>query len=118
MAGGDLKPVVAIGGIVTVDGNPEAGVNVFLYREGNPNPIKESRTDDEGHYCWSSYLPCDGIEPGNYLVGFAYVPKAKKDGTGVDLFKGKYADPIKNAMKLTVVEDTPDTDVNYDLKLK
>ena len=42
MAGGEMKEVVAIGGVVNIDGNPAAGVNLFLYREGANNgyPLK------------------------------------------------------------------------------
>ncbi len=118
MAGGELKNVVAIEGVVNVDGNPEAGVNLFLYREGNDNPIMECRTDEDGKYCWTTHTRCDGLEPGKYLIGFTYVPKPRKNGSGVDLFKGKYQDPRKSGFKLTVVADSPETDVDYDLKLK
>ena len=119
MAGGELKEVVAIGGVVSIDGSPAAGVNLFLYRGGNAgSPIKECRTDEDGKYCWSTYLACDGVEPGTYLVGFTHIPNPKKNGTGVDLFKGKFQDPTKNKFELKVESGSPDDDVNYDLVTK
>ena len=119
MAGGELKEVVSMGGVVNIDGSPAAGVNLFLYRGGNTvSPIKECRTDEDGKYCWSTYLTCDGVEPGKYLLGFTHVPNPKKNGTGVDLLKGKYQDPSKNTIELKVEEGTPDDDVNYDLVTK
>ena len=79
MAGGDVKAVVPVKGVVNIDGSPAVGVNIFIYREDNPKAVvKEARTDDNGKYCLTSYQPCDGIEPGSYIVGFTHIPKPKK----------------------------------------
>lgn len=119
MAGGELKEVVPVKGVVNVDGVPTQGVNLFLYRDGEFNsPIKDCRTDNEGKYCWSTNLSCDGVEPGKYLLAFTYIPKPKKNDEGVDMFKGKYQNPKKNQFELTVVLGTPQEAANYDLKLK
>lgn len=119
MAGGTLKEVVPVKGVVNVDGVPTEGVNLYLYRDGEfYSPIKDCRTDKEGKYCWSTNLACDGIEPGKYKLAFTYIPKPKKNDTGVDLFKKKYQNPVKNKFELTVVQGTPQEAANYDLKLK
>lgn len=119
MAGGELKDVVPVKGVVSVDGSPAAGVNLYLYREDNPAAsIAECRTDQDGKYCWSTHLPCDGVEPGSYLLGFTYIPKPKKNDTGVDLFKGKYKNPQKNKIELKVEKGAAQEDVNYDLVTK
>ena len=119
MAGGVLKEVVPVKGLVNVDELPAQGVNLYLYREGDFSSwIKECRTDAGGRYCWSTNLSCDGLEPGNYLVAFTYIPKPKKNDTGVDEFEGKYQDPQKSEFKLTVVKGTPQEAVNYDLTSK
>ena len=119
MAGGELKEVVPVKGIVTVDGSPAEGVNLYLYREGEfGSVLRECRTDLEGKYCWSTNLNCDGLEPGNYLVAFTYIPKPKRNDSGVDLFKKKYQNPKKNDFKLTVALGAPQEAVNYDLKSK
>lgn len=119
MAGGTLVETVPVKGTVTVDGTAAEGVNLYLFREGEyGNFVKECRTDKEGKYCWSTNLSCDGVEPGKYMIAFTYIPKAKKNGTGVDLFKRKYQNPVKNNFLLTVVQGTPQEAVNYDLKTK
>ena len=119
MAGGTLAEVVPVKGTVNVDGSPAEGVNLYLFREGDLTTwVKECRTDKEGKYCWSTNLACDGVEPGNYLVAFTYIPKPKKNDTGVDLFKKKYQNPKKNDFKLTVASGAPQESLNYDLKLK
>lgn len=118
MAGGQSKYVVPIKGVVTIDGSPAIGVNLFLYRAGDTlTPFTECRTDEDGQYCWSTNLSCDGLEPGKYLLGFTHIPSPKKNGTGIDSLKGKYKDPVKNKMELKVEEGNPD-EVNYDLVTK
>lgn len=119
MSGGSLKNVVAVKGVVKVDGSPAAKVNLYLYRESDANsPILECQTDQEGKYCWSTYTTCDGLEAGSYLLGFTYIPKPKKNGTGVDELKGKYKLPKKNNMELVVKAGVPQENVDYDLKTK
>ncbi|HEY0983827.1 MULTISPECIES: hypothetical protein [unclassified Schlesneria] len=118
MAGGSLEKVVPASGIVTIDGEPQGGVNVYLYDKTPTIVLKNCRTDDEGQFCFTSYLSCDGLKPGEYKLGFEYVPKMKKNGTGVDLFNGKYKNPVKNDFKLIVEEDNPQTELTYELKLK
>ena len=117
MAGGVLKEVVPVKGVVNVDDLPTQGVNLYLYREGDLSTwIKECRTDAGGRYCWSTNLSCDGLELGKYLVAFTYIPKPKKNDEGVDLFEGKYQNPQANEFPLTVEKGTPQEAVNYDLK--
>lgn len=118
MAGGELKPVFPVSGTVRVDDEAVMGVNLYLYKEEGGGVLKECRTGEDGTYCWATRLPCDGLEAGSYRLAFKYIPKPKKNDTGEDLFKGKYANPMKNDFKLTVEEDSPQTDVDYDLKLK
>ena len=119
LAGSDaLEAVVPVSGTVMIDGEPEAGVNLYLYGSPPTTPLKECRTDVEGQFCWTTYTSCDGLAPGTYTIGFEYIPKMKKNGTGIDLFKGKYKNPAKNDFKLVVEEDSPQTDLSYELKLK
>jgi 5-hydroxyisourate hydrolase-like protein (transthyretin family) len=119
MAGGQLKDVVVVQGVVNIDGSPAAGVNLFLCRDDNAaTVVKECRTDENGKYCWTSYQACDGLEPGAYLLGFTHIPKPKKNGTGDDLLKGKYRDAKKNKIELKVEKGTPQEKADYDLKTK
>lgn len=119
MAGGTLKEVVPVKGVVNVDGVPTEGVNIYLFRDGEYTSwVSECRTDKEGKYCWSTNLACDGIEPGKYKLAFTYVPKPKKNDEGVDVFKRRYQNPQRNPFELTVVQGAPQEAANYDLKSK
>ncbi len=119
MAGGELKEVFPVNGVVKVDGNPTEGVNLYLFREDElSSPISECRTDKDGKFCWTTTLSCDGLPPGKYKLGFSYIPKPKKNGTGEDLFKGKYRNPKKNDFPLNIDLGAPQENLEYDLKLK
>ncbi len=117
MAGGKLVETVPVSGTITVDGEPTAGVNLILHKSEGFAAVKESRTDADGKYVWSTHLSGDGIEPGSYVVTFEYIPKPKKNDKGVDLFKGKYKNPSKSEFKLTVESGMPQKDVNYELTM-
>ena len=117
MAGGALKEVVPVSGTVLVDGEPTAGVALYLYPEQGGELIRECQTDEEGKYCWTTHTPCDGLEPGSYRLAFRHLTKReKKPGSGGDAFDGKYANPMKGDFKLTVEADTPIVDMDYELK--
>lgn len=121
MAGGDLKVVVPVSGTILVDGTPTAGVNVSLHPEKGGPKIRQSRTDEKGNYCWTTYVPCDGLEPGTYRLSFQHSKKQeKKPGSGGDTFNGKYANPmkLKNDFILTVKPSEPMTKVDYELTTK
>jgi 5-hydroxyisourate hydrolase-like protein (transthyretin family) len=118
MAGGHLKDVVPVSGKVLVDGVPQGGVNIYLYKSTGGKAITECRTDDDGTYCWTTHIECDGIEPGEYRLGFRYVPKPKRNDKGTDLFKGRYSDPMQVEYLLTVAAESPQSDADYELTTK
>jgi hypothetical protein len=121
MAGGTLKDVVPVSGKVLVDGEPKGGVNLYLYASTGGTAIAECRTNPDGTYCWSTHLPCDGIEAGSYRLAFKYVPKQRRndrDEDAGDLFQGRYSDPMRVEYLLTVEEDSPQKDVDYELTTK
>jgi hypothetical protein len=121
MAGGELKAVVPVSGTLSVDGTPTAGIIIHLHPEKGGAKIRDCRTDEKGTYCWGTYLPCDGLEPGSYRLAFRHPTKQeKRPGSGGDSFKGKYANPmkLKEDFILTVKSGEPMKDVNYDLKMK
>lgn len=118
MAGGALKEVVPVSGKVMVDGTPERGVVLYLYAAGSPNQVATCTTGENGEYCWSTYLNCDGIPPGDYQLGFTFVPNQKKNDEGVDVFKGKYRMTKDPKFALSVKSGPPMKDQNYDLVTK
>ena len=118
MAGGKLKDVVSVSGKVLVDGAPQGGVNISLYKKAGGKPIADCRTDADGTYCWTTHVACDGLEPGEYRLGFEYIPKQKRNDKGIDLLGGRYSDPMKVEYLLTVEEGAPQEDVDYELTTK
>jgi len=119
LAGGPLKEVVPASGKVLVDGSPQTGVNIFLYAMTGEKPITEVTTGVEGKYCWTSYIKCDGLIPGEYRLTFTHTAKKRRNsGKAEDLLKGRYSDPAKSEYKLTVEKGKPQSDVNYELTTK
>lgn len=115
MSGGTLKETIAVSGKILVDGTGEKGVKISLYSANGAGPVSTCTTGDNGVYCWSTYLDCDGLAAGNYRLGFEYIPKQKKNDSGVDLFNGKYANPTENDFQLTVEAGSPKSDANFEL---
>ena len=102
-----------------MDGSPAQGVNLILYRaDDTRNPFWNVERIRMVNTVGSTSGPCDGVEAGSYLLAFTHIPKPKKNGTGVDLFNGKYRDPKKNKIELKVEDGVPQEDVNYDLSTK
>jgi hypothetical protein len=118
ISGGELKEVVPVAGKITVDGSPVAGVNVYFHSKVNEPPSTVARTDAAGKYCVSTYRPCDGIVPGEYLLTFKFMPKMTPNGRGEDLLKGRYADPQNTEFKLTAELRKPQKDVDFELNTK
>ncbi|WP_010583988.1 hypothetical protein [Schlesneria paludicola] len=121
MAGGELKTVIPVSGTILVDGTPTAGINIYLHPEKGGPLIRQCRTDEKGAYCWATYVPCDGLEPGTYRLAFRLPTKQeKKPGSGGDLFKGKYTNPmkLKADYTFTVKPNEPMTKVDYELTTK
>ena len=118
MAGGKLKDVVPVSGTVRVDGVPQGGVNLYLYASTPGKAITECRTGPDGTYCWTTHTECDGLECGKFRLGFKFVPKQKSNDKGIDLFDGRYSDPMKVEYLLTVEDESPQTDVDYELNAK
>lgn len=117
MAGGKRLETVAVSGKVTIGGNPTGGVMIYAHpKQGGAKPI-ETRTGEDGTYCWTMYVGCDGLPPGEYRLAFTHIPKeGKGKKQGEDLLQGRYKDPMKSEFSLNVVAGMPQIDVNYDLK--
>ena len=117
MAGGELGERVPVSGVVTVDGTPAAGVNIYAYvKDGGRKVARECRTDADGKYCWSTHTNCDGMKPGTYVLGFAHMESEGRGSSGGnDALKGKYRNPAKSGFELVVESGVEQADVNYDL---
>ena len=118
MAGGKRKETGAVSGKVSIGGTPSGDVVIYAYpKEGGVKPVGETRTAQDGTYCWTTYKMCDGLPAGEYRMAFVHTPKeGKGKKVGEDLLQGRYKDPTKSEFFLVVVSGTPQTDVNYELK--
>ena len=117
MAGGKRQETIAVSGKVSIGGTPASGITIFAYPKVGVKPVGETRTKEDGTYCWTTYSSCDGLPAGEYRLTFVHAPeegKGKKQGK--DLLEGRYKDPTASEFSLVVVAGTPQTDVNYDLK--
>lgn len=102
----NAKPVIPVSGLVLVDGNPVAGVQIRFQAE-NQDPqnatLSVAKTDAEGRFKAWTYKTDDGVPPGDYSVTFNDQSETKPHmRSGPDLFKGKYSNPAKSKFKLTV----------------
>lgn len=89
-------------GVVTVDGEPAA----FLEIECHPESDTELKrpviavTNTEGRFSIGTYESGDGLPEGSYVLTFKWVEMGI---AAVDKLKGAYADPQKSDYKVTVV---------------
>ena len=75
MHGGELGERVPVSGVVTIDGTPAVGVNIYAYvKDGGRKVANECRSQAGGKYCWTTSTHCDGMKPGTYVLGFSHVP--------------------------------------------
>jgi hypothetical protein len=118
MTGGPMKNVVPVSGAVKVNGSSQSDITIRLHPVIGNVSIAQVRTDSKGKYCWSTYKKGDGLAPGEYKLTFKHQPSINKSGEGKDLFKGRYADPVKSEFKLTVQKGKPQPNLDFDLASK
>ena len=117
MSGGSVKETAPVSGVLTVDGKPMSDVYIYVHANGEGNPVTNAKTDGEGKFSFSTYLPGDGLPVGSYSLTFKLMPDIPKNkDVGPDLFKGKYKSSQKSEQKLTVQAGKPQTEVKIDLK--
>ena len=117
MTKGELKSLVAVNGTVRVDGEPASNVILTLHTKDGNGSLNTTITDEEGGYCWTTYIGCDGIEAGEYLVTFKRFRNAQKE-KGDELLLGRYSNPLVNKHELKVGADEGELNVDFDLKMK
>ena len=121
--GTDLKTVVPLGGVIRVNGKPEPGVYVTLHSADGTKRIavRAPYTNDEGTFEFTTYQQADGVEPGKYKLTFEWfdLVEVKKEGIrpeGPDKLNGAYKDPQKSEFSVDLVEDEPQSELEFDLK--
>ncbi|UUO09031.1 carboxypeptidase-like regulatory domain-containing protein [Blastopirellula sp. J2-11] len=95
--GGDLKSVA---GMVTIDGQPAAGVKVIFVplEGGRANSL--ARTDEEGRYTLAYTSQHAGAKPGAYKV----LVTQEEMNTGRELIPPRYSSGGKTDLRAEVIE--------------
>jgi hypothetical protein len=111
-------PVVPATGTVLIKGMAAAGAHVRLHPVdagvGKRGLYPEGTTDEAGKYTLSTYVAGDGAPPGDYRVSVTWPDVSFQPKTGAqrealleggerpDRLKGRFADPVKSGLKVTV----------------
>ena len=112
-----LKEVVPVSGNVTVDGEPAGNVILYLHPSNGGASINTAITNEDGSYCWTTYVSCDGLEPGDYRISFKRFKNPRKE-KGDDQLNGRFSNPMTIKYELKVTADEPETTADYELKTK
>ena len=123
VTGSAMKSTVPVSGLITVDGEPQKGVVVTVYSADGSKKIalnSVTYTEKDGKFSFTTYKFGDGLEPGDYKLTFELL-KVKKGGgefEGPDKLKGRYSNPAKSEISLSVAAGKPQTDLKYELTTK
>lgn len=101
-------------GKVQIDGQPAVGVKVVLYGatpelQGPGTVAPYGVSDSDGEFELTSYDAGDGAPAGEFTVT-AYWPEPIPEGADEEFYQpkdrlgGKYTDPIKSSLKVTIEE--------------
>ena len=111
---GDKLPTVQAGGVVTLNGQPVEGANVYFAPLAKPGALSARAaygiTDSRGKFRLNTTPTCEGALAGNYSVG---ISKTRSEGgASVDQGKTPYAqgkDPRSSASSAPkFVNDLPE----------
>jgi hypothetical protein len=100
-------------GQVLVDGKPAQKLSVICHdvtgldKPSGPRPV--GLTADDGTIEFSTYQKGDGVPEGEYVLTFTWRAWDDywKTFSGPDRLTGRYADPHKATIRLTVKEKSP-----------
>ena len=111
----NAKATTPVKGTVTIDGSPVAGVGVLFVPAGDAADTviddefvvaHSATTDAEGKFSVSTYVPGDGVPPGDYNVVFRWVPGPLQpnppNAAALKAFSKKYGNPGKSEIKQNV----------------
>jgi hypothetical protein len=108
------KPTYPVKGRITVDGKPPGAVlQVECYPVAGidtKNPtVSRTETDELGNFQISTYASGDGVPAGDYVLTVTWLNfnLMSRDYTGPDKLNGRYSDPEKSEIKLTVMPGEP-----------
>ncbi len=106
------KETFPVTGTVNVDGKPAAEVSVTLHQVGGMDlevpSVSATTTMEDGTFAVSTFEAGDGVPVGDYVATFKWgklnMVSMSYEG---DKLKGRYNDPDKSEIKVTVTEGQP-----------
>ncbi|CAN0381755.1 unnamed protein product, partial [Ectocarpus sp. 4 AP-2014] len=111
--GDGLPTAYPVSGLILVDGEAVAGVELVYYPttpfpKGLPIPTPRAFTDRAGRYTASTYTGGDGAPAGEYRLAVLWMTEMPEGGDPeefmqTDRLAGKYADPLSSGITVTVV---------------
>jgi hypothetical protein len=114
-------PVQPVRGQVLFRGRPAAHALLILYPEDAPEPVKglrpSGRSGPDGCFALTTYEQGDGVPPGRYRTTVQWPSEDPRDPSnphdpeaavprGPDLLQGRYSDPGRTPLAITVAEGT------------
>ena len=111
---GSFDPNTVPAGLSSLlNGKPKAGIRVTYHPQfdvGSRKFTPNGSTTADGKFTLSTAQPFDGAPPGEYIVTFdlPYITNGPIEEE-VDLFKGKYKDPLKSTWKVKVEANSQET---------
>lgn len=110
----DKKPTFPVTGSITVDGNvPDSPIQIECHPQDGFDverpTVSRTESDLDGKFTISTYESGDGVPPGNYVVTFAWQEFniMSREYSGKDKLNGRYSDPAKSTITLTVEDGKP-----------
>ena len=109
--GPQRKSTYKVTGVVVVDGQPPmAPVQLVCHTTQGPDTKLPSTStaisDADGTFAFSTYESGDGVPPGEYTITVTWQEfrALQMSYSGPDRLKGRYSDPAKSEIKLTVTD--------------
>ena len=100
-------PLGHVAGTLLVDGRPAAGAMVWFNMRSGTGIRPMARVGDDGKFQPSTYVPNDGVVPGEYVLTVTWPATKIIDGEemfGPDQLNNRYADPQRPVASITVKE--------------
>lgn len=118
----ELPQTFPVSGKVLLDGKPLAGATVMFNPEGGSGHGSIALTDAQGVYKLMTFVPGDGVVPGNYKVAITKIElgTSSSDSPAAvapdpkNILPAKYADDTTSELRATV-EAKPDNAFDFTL---
>jgi hypothetical protein len=105
----DRHPAHPVRGKLLINSKPAADADIMLYHQGDWGETRiepYAHTKADGTFALSTYAENDGAPVGEYNVRVTWPIAGGGPRGGPDRMQGKYADPRKTPLKVTINKET------------